>query len=111
MSESSLSKQSTVEKSTDAQGLQPPETSISIGLLLLDVIGMALVVFAGYEIYLINEKQTGILAEYFSWPHYPWVIMGIGVLLMIPFHKQVRGVKKQIKQYQKEVAKKNKPDF
>lgn len=96
---------------TQESQLTPPTAKISIGLLVLDIIGMALVVFAGYEIYLINEKNSGVLAEFFSWPHYPWIIMGVGVLLMIPFHKQVRGVKKQIKQYQKEIAKKDRPDF
>ncbi|WP_196597932.1 hypothetical protein [Kangiella spongicola] len=89
----------------------PPSTNISLGLLVLDVIGMALVVFAGYEIYLINEKNSGVLAEYISWPHYPWIIMGLGVLLMIPFHKQIFSLFRKVKQYQKELAEKNRPDF
>ncbi len=96
---------------TQETELTPPTTNISIWLLLLDILGMALVVFAGYEIYLINEKSSGVLAEYISWPHYPWVIMGIGVLCMIPFHKQIFSLFKKVKQYQKELAKKNRPDF
>jgi len=91
--------------------LTPPTTNISMWLLLLDILGMILVIFAGYEIYLINEKNSGVLAEYFSWPHYPWIIMGIGVLLMVPFHKQVFSVFRKVRQYQKELAKKNRPDF
>lgn len=91
--------------------LTPPTANISIWLLLLDILGMALVVFAGYEIYLINEKNSGVLAEHFSWPHYPWIIMGVGVLLMIPFHKQVFSLFRKVKQYQKELAKKDRPDF
>lgn len=99
------------EQSSQTQNPQPPATNISIGLLLLDIVGMALVVFAGYEIYLINEQNSGVLADSISWPHYPWVIMVAGVLCMIPFHKQIFKLFKQVKQYQKELAKKNKPDF
>ncbi|WP_223671164.1 hypothetical protein [Kangiella shandongensis] len=96
---------------TDKKQPTPPTANISIWWLLLDIIGMALVVFAGYEIYLINEKNTGILAEHISWPHYPWVIMVIGVLCMIPFHKQVFSLFRKVKQYQKDLAKKDRPDF
>lgn len=68
---------------------QPEMFKLSAVALLLDIIGMALVVFAGYEIYLNNEKGGGLLVNAISWPYYPWVIMVAGVLLMIPFHKQI----------------------
>lgn len=111
MTGASTKESSTSEESQGTQELQPPVTNISIGLLLLDIVGMALVVFAGYEIYLINEQNSGVLAEMISWPHYPWVIMIAGVLCMIPFHKQIFKLFKKVKQYQKELEKKNKPDF
>lgn len=95
----------------DNDELKPPVADISIWLLLLDIVGMALVVFAGYEIYLINEKNSGFLVGYISWPHYPWIIMGLGVICMIPFHKQIFSLFRKVKQYQKELAKKNRPDY
>lgn len=90
---------------------QPEMFKLSAVALLLDIIGMALVVFAGYEIYLNNEKGGGLLVNAISWPYYPWVIMVIGVLLMIPFHKQIFKAYRIVKQYKKEQAKAGRPRF
>ena len=90
---------------------QSPEAfKLSPIALLLDVVGMALVVFAGYEIYMNNEKG-GLLMNAISWPYYPWVIMVAGVLLMIPFHKQIFKAYRIVKQYKKEQAKADRPRF
>lgn len=90
---------------------QPEMFKLSALALLLDIIGMALVVFAGYEIYLNNEKGGGLLVNAISWPYYPWVIMVIGVLLMIPFHKQIFKAYRIVKQYKKEQVKADRPRF
>ena len=82
-----------------------------ISALILDMLGMALVVFSGYEIYLRNEKGQGLLTDLISWPYYPWVIMVVGVALMIPFHKQIWKAYRLVKQQQQELAKRNRPDF
>lgn len=94
------------------QNTQQPEVfKLSPIALLLDIIGMALVVFAGYEIYMNNEKGGGFLVNAISWAYYPWVIMVVGVLLMIPFHKQIFKAYRIVKQYKKEQAKADRPRF
>ncbi|WP_417446093.1 hypothetical protein [Kangiella sp.] len=94
------------------QKVQQPEVfKLSPIALLLDIIGMALVVFAGYEIYMNNEQGGGLLMNAISWPYYPWVIMVAGVLLMIPFHKQIFKAYRIVKQYKKEQAKADRPRF
>lgn len=79
--------------------------------MILNVIGMVLIMFAAYEIYLRNELNAGYLSGYISWPHYPWLIMLLGIGLMIPFHKQIIKAYKLAKQQQKEWEERNKPKF
>lgn len=79
--------------------------------LLLNVLGMALVFFATYEIYMMNEKGSGAFSELIAWQYYPWVFMILGVALMVPFHRQIRQAYKIVKQQKKDLAKRNKPDF
>lgn len=99
------------DNQTTQANQQPEVFKLSAVALLLDIIGMALVVFAGYEIYMNNEKGGGLLMNAISWPYYPWVIMVAGVLLMIPFHKQIFKAYRIVKQYKKEQAKRDRPDF
>ncbi|NVK22785.1 MAG: hypothetical protein HWD86_09725 [Kangiellaceae bacterium] len=79
--------------------------------LFLELVGMALVAFAAFEIYSLNKKGASVLSEFISWSHYPWVIMILGVVLMVPFHKQIWKAKQYVKQQQQLIKKKERPDF
>lgn len=94
-----------------AEKNNPQTARISPLKLLLHVVGMALLMFAVYEIYLISRYQKGYLTEMISWQQYPWVIMVIGVICMIPFHREIITLYKQVKQQQKEWEERNKPKF
>lgn len=99
------------EKQNPQSSQQHEAFKLSAVALLLDIIGMALVVFAGYEIYMNNEKGGGLLVNAINWSYYPWSIMVAGVLLMIPFHKQIFKAYRIVKQYKKEQAKADRPRF
>lgn len=99
------------QKQATQSSQQPEAFKLSAIALLLDVIGMALVVFAGYEIYLNNEQGGGFLVNSISWPYYPWVIMVVGVILMFPFHKQIFKAYRLVKQHKKELAERDRPRF
>ncbi len=79
--------------------------------LLLNVLGMVMIMFAAYEIYSIHETGIGFLTNTISWPYYPWVMIVVGIVCMIPFHKQIIQAYKLVKKQQKEWEERNKPKF
>ncbi|WP_251357834.1 hypothetical protein [Kangiella sp. TOML190] len=79
--------------------------------MILNILGMALIMFAAYEIYSIHETGAGFLTDIISWPYYPWVMIVLGIVLMIPFHKQIIQAYKLVKQQQREWQERNKPKF
>lgn len=89
----------------------PKQFAISIKFLFLDIIGMMMVVFGGYELYLLSEKGEANLSAMIPGAMYPWIIILIGVICMVPFHKQVFRAKKAIKEQEKAIKERNRPDF
>lgn len=79
--------------------------------MILNILGMALIMFAAYEMYSIAETGKGNINHLISWPYYPWVMIVAGVAMMIPFHKQLFQAYKLVKKQQKEWEERNKPKF
>lgn len=79
--------------------------------MILNILGMVMIIFGAYEIYSIHETGQGFLTNTISWPYYPWAFIVVGVICMIPFHRQIFQAYKLVKQQQKEWEERNKPKF